>query len=412
MSDFHQGGTITTLHQLKSRDLVEIEKELESFNKKRPLALMLPSLYSELEGPGLPLIVSEISKVSYLSQVVVGLDQANEEQYRHALQFFGKMKQNPEVLWNDGPRLQKVDEMLQAKGLAPKQGGKGRNVWYLFGYLLATNRADCVASHDCDIRSYDRSLLARLIYPVAHPEFQYHFCKGYYSRITKDEMRGRVCRLLVTPFIRSLMGISGDQQEYLKYLDSFRYALAGEFSLTTEAIKNMCLTPDWGLEVGKLSEAYRLFSEEQICQVDIADRYEHKHRDLSSEGERKGLSQMSCDIVKSLFRKMVFLGVNLTPERVELVAVSYQKMALSLLRSYRQDAIFNGLEYSQKDEELAIEIFLKNVRQAGLEVLAEKESFEQGAMPSWKTVQSEIPDVFNILRRAVEEDQKQYSQLA
>ena len=37
-----------------------------------------------------------------------------------------------------------------------------------------------LAIHDCDIVTYDRSLLARLLYPVAHPQFNYEFCKGYY----------------------------------------------------------------------------------------------------------------------------------------------------------------------------------------------------------------------------------------
>ena len=58
--------------------------------------------------------------------------------------------------------------------------------------------------HDCDILTYKREMLARLIYPVANPTFSYKFCKGYYSRIANNSMNGRVCRLLVTPLLRAL----------------------------------------------------------------------------------------------------------------------------------------------------------------------------------------------------------------
>ena len=40
------------------------------------MGLVLPSLFSELEGPALSGIVDEITKVPYLEEVVVGLDNA------------------------------------------------------------------------------------------------------------------------------------------------------------------------------------------------------------------------------------------------------------------------------------------------------------------------------------------------
>ena len=62
-------------------------------------------------------------------------------------------------------RLKAIDARLQQLALAPQELGKGRNVWYCMGYALATGRAEAIALHDCDILTYDRSLLARLIYP-------------------------------------------------------------------------------------------------------------------------------------------------------------------------------------------------------------------------------------------------------
>ena len=194
---------------------------------------MLPSLYTELEGPALAHIVEVLSRVPYLSQIVIGLDRADREQYAHALHYFSRLPQHHRVLWNDGPRLKAIDEQLQTLGLAPRELGKGRNVWYCFGYVQATGLVDAVALHDCDILTYDRALLARLLYPVVHPRFQYDFCKGYYARVAAGKLGGRVCRLLVTPLLRALREMHGERP-FLTYLDSFRYPLAGEFSLRTE----------------------------------------------------------------------------------------------------------------------------------------------------------------------------------
>lgn len=128
MADFYQNGIITTLHNLKQRSLESMEEELKSFSKIRPMSLVLPSLYSELEGEALANIVNELSQVDYLSEIVIGLDRADEQQYRKALEFFKPLNQKFKVLWNDGPRLKKVDEKLKREGLAPLELGKGRNV--------------------------------------------------------------------------------------------------------------------------------------------------------------------------------------------------------------------------------------------------------------------------------------------
>ena len=204
MGDFHQNGLVTTLHNLSKRPVEELERELESFRSARPMSLVLPCLYSELAGPALGNIVAELSKVPYLDEIVIGLDRASEAEYRHALEYFSSLSQHHRILWNDGPRLQAVDMKLQELALAPTELGKGRNVWYCLGYVLGSGRGQSVALHDCDIVTYHRELLARLIYPVAHPTFSYAFCKGYYARIASNSMGGRVTRLFVTPLLRTL----------------------------------------------------------------------------------------------------------------------------------------------------------------------------------------------------------------
>ena len=70
MSEFSQNGIISTLHDFGTRSTSEIEKDLLKFSKERKMELILPCLYSELEGEALPKIVSEISKTKYLNHII------------------------------------------------------------------------------------------------------------------------------------------------------------------------------------------------------------------------------------------------------------------------------------------------------------------------------------------------------
>ena len=78
MADFHQNGVISTLHNLSNRSLDEIEQELREYSKDAPIELILPSLYSELEGAALKNIVSCLSNVKYLNHIIIGLDKADK----------------------------------------------------------------------------------------------------------------------------------------------------------------------------------------------------------------------------------------------------------------------------------------------------------------------------------------------
>ena len=401
MSDFFQNGAIATLHGLGTRSLDDLEGELLGFAKQRPMGLVLPSLYSELEGPALAHIVEVLSQVPYLSQIVIGLDRADREQYAHALHYFSRLPQHHRVLWNDGPRLKAIDEQLQTLGLAPRELGKGRNVWYCFGYVQATGLVDAVALHDCDILTYDRALLARLLYPVVHPRFQYDFCKGYYPRVAAGKLGGRVCRLLVTPLLRALREMHGERP-FLTYLDSFRYPLAGEFSLRTEVLANLRIPSDWGLEIGVLSEVQRNYGNRRICQVDVADNYDHKHQELSEDDASKGLSRMSVDIVKAVLRKLATQGVVFSAESIRTLKATYYRQALDFLEAYSHDAIMNGLTLDRDGEERAVELFSANILSAGERFLERPQ--ETPFIPSWNRIQSADPDIFEKLRSAVSQD--------
>jgi glucosyl-3-phosphoglycerate synthase len=405
MADFYQNGIITTLHNLSNRPVEDLEAELVGFSRSRPMGLLLPSLYSELEGEALPRILDHLAHVPYLEHIVIGLDSADEDQYREALRFFSRLPQPHSVLWNDGPRLRAVDAELQKLDLAPRELGKGRNVWYCMGYILASGRVESIALHDCDILTYERSLLARLIYPVANPRFNYEFCKGFYARVARGKINGRVSRLLVTPLLRALKKTVGEV-EYIEFMDSFRYPLAGEFSFRRDVLADLRIPSDWGLEIGVLSEMYRNYANNRLCQVDIADRYDHKHQKLSEGDETSGLSRMSIDICKALFRKLATRGVVISSETFRSIKASYYRIALDFVETYSNDAMMNGLEYDVHGEERAVELFAENIIKAGDAFM--DRPMERPFIPSWSRVSSAMPDVLDRLREAVSEDMAEY----
>jgi len=405
MGDFSQNGIVSTLHDFGTKSTTEIEKDLLSFSKERKMELILPCLYSELEGSALPNIVEQISKTKYLNHVIIGLDKASESQARKAWKFFKKINVPFTILWNDGPKLKKLDTELKKKNLAPNEMGKGRNVWYCIGMCIARDTARSVALHDCDIKTYDRRMLAKLFYPVVNPLFNFEFCKGYYPRIANNKMNGRVARLLVRPLLTALEKTIG-KSDYINFMKSFKYPLAGEFSFRRNVLPELRISSDWGIEVGILSEMQRSFSPNNICQVDLADTYDHKHQDLSIDDETKGLSKMSIDIIKTFIKKLATQGNSFSREKFRSLKATYYRSALDLIDIYRSDAEMNGLKFDSHKEEEAVELFAVNIMKAG-------EAFYINPMdtpfiPTWSRVKSAIPDFLLRLNKAVSEDNKKF----
>lgn len=401
MGDFYQNGFVATLHNLRARPTEELEKKLVKFGERRPIGLIIPSLYSELSRQALKDIVKTLKDIPYITEIVIGLDQADDYQYRNALEYFSELPQHHRVLWNDGPRMQKFKEKLASKQIDTSVPGKGRNVWFCFGYMIASGKSEAIALHDADIVTYNREMLARLIYPVADPTFNFKYCKGYYFRADDEKMHGRAVRLLVTPLLRTLKKLIGFHS-YLEYLDSFRYPLAGEFSMRADVIKTIRIPYDWGLEIGILSEVERNNSLNRICQVEIADRYDHKHQSLSAEDAEKGLSKMSRDISRAIFAKLASDGVTLSPEFFRTLKATYWRIALDFVELYKADATMNSLQYDFHKEEEIIDLFVKNVYQSGIDFLNNPDTVP--LMPSWKRVQSAFPDILDEFYQLVEDD--------
>lgn len=405
MADFHQNGNIATLHNLRTRSSAELVDELVSFAQTRKISLILPCLYSELEGEAMPHILSELSKVPYLHRIIIGLDRANADQFRHAKQFFKGLNQNHIVIWNDSPRMLELGARLEAMGLAPAEQGKGKNVWSALGYLIACADSAVMAIHDCDILTYDNDMLARLVYPVTNPNFPYQVAKGYYPRIGNDKLNGRVTRLLVSPLLIALKRVIGDR-DYIDYLRSFRYPLSGEFAMRTAILPDLRIPSDWGLEIGVLSEAWRNLAPKAVCQVEISDAYDHKHQELSEDDADAGLSRMSTDICKAIFRKLAADGTIFTPNVFRTLKATYYRSALDLLEAYYNDAKMNGLSIDRHSEERSIELFAENIVRAGHIFI--DNPHETPFIPTWNRVHSADPGFLSDMLAAARADDAEY----
>jgi glucosyl-3-phosphoglycerate synthase len=400
MSDFYQTGIITTLHQLGKPSLERLEGDLYRFSKIRPIALVLPALYSEFEGPAMPGIIQELAKVKYLNEIVLTLDQASEQQLRKVRELMAPIPTEIRIIHNNGKRITEVYETFSRNGLDVGQAGKGRSAWLAYGYVLALGRSDVIALHDCDIITYNRELLARLCYPVACPNLDYVFCKGYYSRVS-NKMNGRVTRLLVTPLVRSIQQLVG-QHDFLSFLDSFRYPLAGEFCMTTDLARVNRIPWDWGLEVGSLAEVHRNYSPRRVCQVDIAATYEHKHQALSPDDAGKGLMKMAVDICKSVFRTLASEGVVFSDGLFKSLLVTYLRQAEDTIMKYETDAMINGLDFDRHEEAKAVDTFTRAIAMAAQAFM--ENPMSTPLIPNWNRVTSAIPDIFDMLKTAVAED--------
>jgi len=80
---------------------------------------------------------------------------------------------------------------------------------------------------------------------------------------------------------------------------------------------------------------------------------------------------------------------------------------LDFVETYRNDALINGLGYDVHTEERSVELFAKNIVDAGNHFL--ENPMDTPFVPSWNRVISAQPDILTELRKAVEEDHQEYS---
>ena len=386
------------------------------------MTLLVPGLMSDIASVAFDGILAELADADWLDHVIVGVDGADASQYRRVGRMLDRLPQRHDVVWTDGPALIRLEERLRAVGLAPMQRGKGRNAWYCIGAALACRRARVIVMHDADIADYRKTLLARLAFPVAHPRFGYGFVKGYYPRITGGRFCGRATRLLVAPLVSALQDLTGGHP-YLRYLEAFRYPLAGESAMTADVAMGLRMPGHWGMDIGILTDVYDRCEPSTICQADVAGAYDHKHQELSADDPSCGLRRMSLDVAAVVIWR---LGVDESGHRTDggdggsgrgvegvnrlvlnggassCIREAYLAAAKASVRHYRNDAEFNGYRLDAAAEEAMIEVFARSIVEA-VELCRPGSPQRCGdpqadvRMPSWSQVFGVVPEAEDML---------------
>jgi glucosyl-3-phosphoglycerate synthase len=397
--DFSQ-ERITTIHDYS----INGQKVTERINKLslvRPGVVIIPMLYDEIKSDSLQLIVDQLNKSSYLKQITIALSAENSAQYREVLDFFGQLDIPHIVVWCNGPRIQNILEDMKEKELdITSFSGKGKDVWIAIG--VASLYGYAIAFHDADIKTYDKYLPAKLLYPIIEPELDFFYNKGYYSRIDTEssQMFGRVHRLFVEPLIETVIKDIDRSSSLLNYLQSFRYPLSGEFAMTRDLAMNIRIPSDWGLELGLLGEVYRNTAMKRISQVDLGF-YNHKHQSMGSDVS-EGLSKMVNDIFTTFIR---LLGENtniqISVPFLHSISVRYKRFSQDLIRQYHADAIFNDLKYNRHQEEIYVDTFAKIIQQSKNDYFKDT---SEVLLPDWKRALSAIPNLNKRFRNAALED--------
>jgi glucosyl-3-phosphoglycerate synthase len=397
MADFYQNGIITTMQKLTDRPSGAIEEELKRFARKRNLILLLPALVSEFDNPAVYRIIEELMNVEYLHKVVLSLDRADEEQFQKVREIMSVLPMQVDVVWHDGPRMAKLYQELLKAEFKLSTPGKGRSVWMTMGYILAHRDVYAIALHDTDIVNYNKDLLARLVYPIMHPAIDCEFSKGYYARFS-DKLYGRVTRLFYTPMIRTLKRIIG-YNRFLEFLDSFRYALSGEFAMINNVARTIRISPTWGLEVSMLSEVYQMASINRVNQVEVLPSYEHKHQVLEKDKPETGLIRMANEIAQVLFRVLSQDGIVMSRSFFRTTLAAYIQESRISIEKYNALSLLNGLNYDRHEEIEAVETFVEALKSAIEEFVNNPVGVPM--LPAWIRVYAALPDFPEMIMEAV-----------
>jgi glucosyl-3-phosphoglycerate synthase len=372
MSDFFQHGLISTLHRLVDGP---VDGRIDLLAGIEPIDLLLPCHYAEIGTRALDRIIDCLRNVSFLSSIVISMNGIPDHSINEVIRFWSRLEKRHVILRSDSPTL---FEELSERDLAA-DAGKGLNIWLGLGWLAANRSSGTVLIHDCDIANYGPDITASLALPVAH--MGYSFCKGYYSRV-REELFGRVTRLFVIPLVRSFERVAG-HMPLLDFIDSFRYPLAGEYSMKFETAMELPIENGWGLEIGSLCELHRHLEPGAVCQVDLAFSYDHKHRILDPEQPGEGLLHTASEVAVSLLTHLEREGCRLDADTLGSLENAYRTVSRDFVRRYQHVAILNGLPFDSTRETRAADAFAATLHDACAHFVTGKRS---RSLPPWRRV--------------------------
>lgn len=354
---------IATLHEFNVKKKLLL-KTVSDCVVERPVSVVMPMLYREINSDALVTIKKGLNKCTYLQEIVIPLAAKNQKEFNHVKRFFSDLDTPHLIMWCNGPKIEQVLDELRTDGIdLLKYRGKGRDVWLALG--IATLRSYAVALHDADILLYDETIPTKLFYPIVETELDFKFNKGYYARVNTEKgiMYGRVVRLFLYPLLEALEEQHNQQVKFVKFLQSFRYPLSGEFALTSDLARDVDIPGNWGLEIGIMAEMYRNVITKRICQTDLGF-YDHKHQKIGDEDQ--GLVKMTGDILETLLRVLIEEDkLKISDDFIRSLRVLYQRYAQDAIRKYHSDAHFNNLKYDRHIEENMVEQFSEQITISG-----------------------------------------------
>lgn len=392
MADFYQ-NIVPTFTRLENEDLNQMEQQVTKVAARLPIGVIIPALFKDLSSPAMQKIIQELTKMSFVSRVYISLDQGTAEEYAQAQEIARPLKNRARVLWNDSPAVQsviaRVDEVLP---VGPR--GKGQAVWTALGYALGKSQVSVIAFHDADVLTYDRGFLLRLLFPVVR--LRYQFSKGFYARYS-DRLHGRVVRLFYFPFVKALRKIL-QRIDFLEYMSDFRYPLSGEFATFASIANELRFPSDWGIEVGILSEMYRIVRPHRICQVEITPRYDHKHQEVGQD-PASGLTRMVSDIARTFFTQLSSSGCVLNTDTLRALKHTYMANARTYVKTYEDHSKMNALHQFDMHQELgSIEVFAGVLESAFEEF--QSHPFGSPLIPEWRRIEVALDGILSELAAA------------
>ncbi|MBN2459896.1 hypothetical protein JXB28_06450 [Candidatus Woesearchaeota archaeon] len=383
----------------------EARKIIVSTKEEKPVSLFLPSTYEDAIAPPMRNIISVLEGITYLDEIVIGLDKADTEEKFKEVKSLTDHLPNRVLIWNDSPEMQRLYQEISDDDLKISPG-KGRNLWTGLGDRFERKNYNSMILHDCDIQPgfYSENILLSLLFPLVHPKIGVHFVKAYYERVTDPDLSprfaGRVTRVLMNSLIDSMDEVYGRiprVRDFLNYMRSFKYILSGEFGMGASLADILPIQSDYGLETGMLGFLHN--RPYKIGQVDLG-RYDHRHQELSAADPQKGLHRMAIEITKTIFRKLYSIAGNevLDDAKFEkLMTVYFTNNGTELINNYFKISKYRGMSYNALDERAMLVTFERAVI-AGFEGF-KKSPKGTRLLPSWHDIDpSQRKELTDIIR--------------
>jgi glucosyl-3-phosphoglycerate synthase len=154
-----------------------------------------------------------------------------------------------------------------------------------------------------------------------------------------------------------------------------------------------------------MADVFRVASMQKICQVDIAESYDHKHQSLSEGDPDAGLNKMACDVALCLLRAGTSGIVSKNPNQFTGLVENFIQAARGLLRFYRADARINTLQFDGELEARTIQLFAASLERA-ISIHQAYPDKPAGA-PSSQQTEAKLPGFGVALAQAAKDDARE-----